>query len=71
MYLSPYSPELNPIEQFWSIVNSKLKIHKTFQGETLQDRISEACSQVPQSHLYGFVKHSHSLLEDCLNKNPI
>jgi hypothetical protein len=25
LYLPPYSPELNPIEQFWSICKSKLK----------------------------------------------
>ena len=25
MYLPPYSPELNPIEQFWSIVKSKVR----------------------------------------------
>ncbi|CEG75787.1 Putative Piso0_000048 protein [Rhizopus microsporus] len=25
VYLPPYSPELNPIEQFWSVVKSKVK----------------------------------------------
>lgn len=25
MYLPPYSPELNPIEQFWAIVKGKMK----------------------------------------------
>lgn len=25
IYLPPYSPELNPIEQFWSIVKNKVK----------------------------------------------
>jgi hypothetical protein len=28
IYLPPYSPELNPIEQFWSVVKSKLKREK-------------------------------------------
>ncbi|CAO3663210.1 unnamed protein product [Rhizopus stolonifer] len=69
--LPPYSPELNPIEQFWPAVKSKLKRHQILEEETLQDRISEACSQVPQIHLYGFVKHSHSRLEDCLNKSHL
>ncbi|KAG1137102.1 hypothetical protein G6F37_007141 [Rhizopus arrhizus] len=71
VYLPPYSPELNPIEQFWSAVKSKLKRHQILEEETLQDRITEACSQIPQVHLYGFVKYSHSRLEDCLNKKAI
>lgn len=27
VYLPPYSPELNPIEKFWSIVKSKVRRH--------------------------------------------
>ncbi|KAG1332939.1 hypothetical protein G6F62_007005 [Rhizopus arrhizus] len=71
VYLPPYSPELNPIEQFWSAVKSELKRHQILEEETLQDRISETCSQVPQIHLYGFTKHPHSRLEDCMNKKAI
>ena len=29
VYLPPYSPELNPIEQFWSVVKGKLRRAKT------------------------------------------
>lgn len=25
VYLPPYSPELNPIEQFWAIIKGKVK----------------------------------------------
>lgn len=35
VYLLPYFPELNTIEQFWSAVKSKLKRHEVFQEETL------------------------------------
>lgn len=35
VYLPPYSPELNPIEQFWSAVKSKLK-RKAFRGRNTQ-----------------------------------
>lgn len=71
VYLPPYSHGLNPIEQFWSAVKSKLKRHQILEEETLPDRITEVCSQVPQIHLYGFGKHPHSRLEDCLNKKAI
>lgn len=33
VYLPPYSSELNPIEQFWSVCKSKLK-RKTFKRDT-------------------------------------
>jgi transposase len=71
VFLPPYSPELNPIEQFWSVAKSKLKRDAILHEETLQDRITEACKQVPLNHLYSFIKHSDSRLEDCLNKQPI
>lgn len=34
VYLPPYSPELNPIEQFWSVVKSKVKRHKLKKRNT-------------------------------------
>ncbi|KAL1931415.1 hypothetical protein VTP01DRAFT_9557 [Rhizomucor pusillus] len=41
-YLPPYSPELNPIEQFWSVAKSKVKRHRFilhFQKQmTLENR---------------------------------
>lgn len=40
VYLPPYSSELNPIKQFWSVVKSKLKRKKLVQKETLNSRIS-------------------------------
>lgn len=68
IYLILYSPELNLAEQFWSVVKNRLKRHEIIQEETLQDRVRKACNQILQSNFYGFVKHSHSYLEDCLNK---
>ncbi|MBM6383973.1 MAG: transposase [Paenibacillus sp.] len=34
MYLSPYLPELNTIEQFWAILKGNLKCHKLLTEET-------------------------------------
>ncbi|KAG0841955.1 hypothetical protein G6F17_009019 [Rhizopus arrhizus] len=39
VYLPPYSPELNPIEQFWSVCKSKMKREELLQEETLSSRI--------------------------------
>ncbi|GAN11709.1 conserved hypothetical protein [Mucor ambiguus] len=51
VYLPPYSPELNPIEKFWSVIRSKVKQSKFLEKELLMTRISEARSslyEVPQ-----------------------
>ena len=51
VYLSPYSPELNPIEQFWALVKRKVR-HKKLQGtKTFQDRIVDAANEVPIQYL--------------------
>jgi transposase len=37
IYLPPYSPELNPIEQFWSACKSKLKKRKAFEERNIDN----------------------------------
>lgn len=51
VYLPLYSPELNPIEQFWSAVKSKVKRHLLKDTETLTTRIIESCEAVPLKYL--------------------
>lgn len=70
-YLPPYSPELNPIEQFWSVVKSKLKREKLLEEETMTMRIQDACNKVLISDLRGFCHYSLSKFEDCLSRKPI
>ncbi|KAL1926512.1 hypothetical protein VTP01DRAFT_5633 [Rhizomucor pusillus] len=45
-YLPSYSPELNPIEQFWSLLKSKVKRNKFLEKETLMTRIREASNSL-------------------------
>jgi transposase len=71
VYLPPYSPELNPIEQFWSVAKSKVKREQLLEEETMTSRIREACNKVLISDLRGFCQYSLSKFEDCLNRNPI
>lgn len=69
--LPPYSPELNPIEQFWSVCKSKVKRETFLEEETLSSKIREACNQVLTSDLQGFCRSSVARFEDCLNRKPI
>jgi hypothetical protein len=71
VYLPPYSPELNPIEQFWSVSKSRLKREALLKEETLTSRIGEACNNVLISDPKGFCGYSVRKLDDCLQRKPI
>jgi transposase len=70
VYLPPYSPELNPIEQFWSVCKSKLKREQLLDEEAPTTRIADACNRVLYSDLQGFCRYSASKFDDCLNRKP-
>ena len=74
VYLPPYSPFLNPIEEFWSKVKFSVKRALFDTGDTLTPRIMESCSKVTQEHCIGRIKHSISFFQSCLNfekKKPL
>ncbi|KAG1145525.1 hypothetical protein G6F37_003396 [Rhizopus arrhizus] len=68
---SLYSPELNPIEQFWAVLKSKVKLTKFSDIEILSSRIIKASEAIPVEHLQHFIQHSVNQFGNCLNKNPI
>lgn len=47
VYFPPYSPELIPIEQFWSIIEHKVRRSIFEDKEDLFTRNSEAYSNAP------------------------
>ncbi|KAG1553500.1 hypothetical protein G6F49_008342 [Rhizopus delemar] len=71
VYLPPYSPELNPIKQFWALVKHKVRREKLKDTETLQERIADAANEVPIQHLENIIQHSKHQFENCLNHIPI
>jgi transposase len=71
IYLPPYSPELNPIEQFWSVCKSKIKKHRLLDEETLTTRIRDASNQVLISDIQGFCRSSISHFQDCLDRKEL
>ncbi|CEG78177.1 hypothetical protein RMATCC62417_12822 [Rhizopus microsporus] len=70
-YLPSYSPELNPIEQFWSVVKSKVKRNRLLEKETLMTRISEASNSLKVSDFKGFVRYSYKCLAKCRNREHL
>ena len=70
-YLPPYSPELNPIKIFWSIVKNKVKRSTFDDTSDLITRTTEACNFVPPNHLRAFVQHSVDTFEEYKRNEPI
>jgi hypothetical protein len=46
IHLSPYSPEFNPIEQFWSVCKSKMKREELSKEETLYSIKRDASNNI-------------------------
>lgn len=67
VYFPPYSPFLNPIEDFWSKVKYGVK-RRPFDGsDTLTSRTVEACSQVTLQDCQGWIRHSVSFFRRCFD----
>jgi transposase len=71
VYLPPYSPGHNPIEQFWAIVTNKVRRSQFGDREDLRTRIAKADNNAPAYHLRGFIQHSVDTFQKCLNNEPI
>lgn len=71
LYLPPFSPELNPIEQFWNSMKAQLKREKLLRSETLTQRIKEAANSVPLEYIQNSIQHSVNCFSNCLNKDPL
>lgn len=50
IYVFPYSPELKPIEKFWSVVKNSVRRSRFKEAEV--------CNNVPVSHFRVFIKYS-------------
>ena len=55
VYLHLYSPKQNPIEQFWAIIEAKIKRDKLTDLETLASNSIAAAESVLIEHLKDFI----------------
>jgi hypothetical protein len=66
MYLPPYSPFLNPIEEMWSKIKFGVRRDELTDKDLLIPRIQEAAKQVTISDCEGWIRHSMSFFSKCL-----
>lgn len=70
IYLPPYFPELNPIENFWSTMKSYVKRTKFNDTDDLKMRIAEASNEIRPSTLRKISQHSVNMFDKCLRMGP-
>ena len=70
-YLPPYSPELNPIENFWSTMKSYVKRTKFNGTDDLKMRIAEASNEIRPSTPRNISQHSVNMFDKCLRMEPL
>jgi len=58
VYLSPYSPDLNPIEQVFSKLKTMLRKLKTRTMEALWQRLGELCDVFLPEECKNYFKHA-------------
>lgn len=71
IYLPPYSPELNPVENFWSSLKGTVKRGIFADTEDLKTRIAEASKSISRKTLHNITQHSVDSFEICLKKEPL
>ena len=57
LYLPPYSPDFNPIENMWSKVKQHLRSAATRTVEALQQAVWSALDTITPSDCLGFFRH--------------
>ena len=57
LYLPPYSPDLNPIENMWSKIKQLLRGMETRTYETLETGIAKALDSICASDAQGWFKN--------------
>ncbi len=69
-YLPPYSPFLNPIEEFFSAWWWKVYDLQPYVQMALIQAMEEACDQIEAASIQGWIRHSNRFFPRCLaNEN--
>lgn len=66
IYLPPYSPFLNPIEEFWSKLKAGVKRDQLTKFDRLTPRIIHSAGQITPSDCQGWINHSLTFFPRCL-----
>lgn len=69
--LPPYSPFLNPIEEFFSSWRWKVYDRQPYTRENLIRAMELACADIPVEAFQGWIRHSRAFFPRCLARDNI
>ncbi len=69
--LPPYSPFLNPIEEFFSSWRWKVYDRQPYTRENLLSAMELACVDIPMEAFQGWIHHSRAFFPRCLARDNI
>ncbi|RXN26514.1 hypothetical protein ROHU_036474 [Labeo rohita] len=70
-FLAPYSPFLNPIEEFFSAWRWKVFDHRPHDQMSLLDAMDAACKDITAEHCQGWIRHAKRFFPRCLAREDI
>ncbi|XP_073761989.1 uncharacterized protein [Danio rerio] len=70
-FLAPYSPFLNPIEEFFSAWRWKVFDHRPHDQMALLDAMDAACQDITTEHCQGWIRHAKRFFPRCLAREDI
>lgn len=68
LFMPPYSPFLNPIEECWSKIKKHIRRNPLDKADTLTPRITQAIATVTPEDCKGWVRHAETYWDRCLDK---
>lgn len=68
LFMPPYSPFLNPIEECRSKIKKHINRNPLGKDDQLTPRIAAACNTVTVDDCLGWIRHSESFWERCLQR---
>lgn len=71
LYLPPYSPMLNPIEECFSKVKHHIKMAQVENHSGLLNVVKTAFESVSESDCQGWFRHMKQFFPQCLDRQPI
>lgn len=71
LFLPPYSPFLNPIEEFFSAWRWKVYDRRPYEQATLLQAMDEACNDITAQQCQGWIRHSRRFYQRCLANEDI
>ncbi len=71
LFVAPYSPFLNPIEEFFSAWRWKVFDHRPQDQMSLLDAMDAACQDITAEHCQGWIRHTKRFFPRCLAREDI